>query len=212
MLPKLGEKSWLQHPDPEVDLAIMPIGARINEWRDLGIEPLPTFIDTSAIPSDTQWKKLVPLDELCIIGYPTGLSDKVNHLPIFRKGVAATHPNIDFDGKNEFLIDLGIYPGSSGSPVFLADNEFYRKSRTVYSGRDHAKLLGIVYSLYPYNFEGSIQPDVYRKKEHVQTPIPIGIGTVIKSTRLKDFEPLLRQLLLDYGIAVVDFLVFSYRL
>jgi hypothetical protein len=66
------EQRWIKHPNSDVDLAVMPIGAKINEWRSLGIEPISTFIDTSVIPSNTQWKKFVPLDELCIIGYPTG--------------------------------------------------------------------------------------------------------------------------------------------
>src|SRR5690606_27633581 len=55
-----------------------------------------------------------------MVGYPTGLWDDVNNYPLLRKGSVATHPHIDFKGKKEFLIDIPLYPGSSGSPVLYS--------------------------------------------------------------------------------------------
>ena len=33
---------------------------------------------------------------------------------------------LDFEGRAEFLIDASVYPGSSGSPVFLYNPDFAR--------------------------------------------------------------------------------------
>ena len=54
-----------------------------------------------------------------MIGYPDGIWDSVNNLPVIRKGITATHPHISWNGKTEFLTDIASFPGSSGSPYFL---------------------------------------------------------------------------------------------
>lgn len=52
-----------------------------------------------------------------MVGYPDGIWDEFNNQPIVRRGITATHPKNDFNGKGEFLIDAVCFPGSSGSPV-----------------------------------------------------------------------------------------------
>jgi hypothetical protein len=71
-------------------------------------------------------------DEIYMIGYPAGIYDKRNALPIWRIGIIATSPLLGYslpdivqqafklpafiDG---FLIDAHVYPGSSGSAVVV---------------------------------------------------------------------------------------------
>jgi hypothetical protein len=74
-----------------------------------------------------------------MIGYPNALWDKVNGIPFFKKRMTATHPYINYNGREEFVMNMSVYPGSSGSPVFLLTNEFYEKSRTFQGGPDHAQ-------------------------------------------------------------------------
>ncbi|MFA5945364.1 MAG: serine protease [Patescibacteria group bacterium] len=57
--------------------------------------------------------------DIFFVGYPLRIYDKKNYLPIVRSGITASHPNIPFNGKPEFIIDASVYEGSSGSPVFL---------------------------------------------------------------------------------------------
>ncbi len=43
----------------------------------------------------------------------------MNLLPVVRRGITATPVSVDFERRPAFLIDASIFPGSSGSPVFL---------------------------------------------------------------------------------------------
>lgn len=57
------------------------------------------------IPNFEQLSNLRAIEDITMIGYPTGLWDRVNNLPIVRKGITATHPNINYNGIEEILID-----------------------------------------------------------------------------------------------------------
>lgn len=79
------------------------------------------------IPSVDDLEELDALEEVIFIGYPYGIWDTKNLLPIVRKGITATSIGLDFQGENQFLIDASVFPGSSGSPVFIYDKGFYTK-------------------------------------------------------------------------------------
>jgi hypothetical protein len=96
--------------------------------------PFPTKIDYSTIPNDDEWKNYIPSEDILMIGYPNGLWDNVNCIPYFKKGMTATHPFINYKGNEEFVMDISVYPGSSGSPVFLLTENFYQKSRQFEGG------------------------------------------------------------------------------
>ena len=57
-------------------------------------------------------------EEIVFIGYPSGLRDEHNSTPLIRRGITASPIWNDFGNDPIFLIDAGVYPGSSGSPVF----------------------------------------------------------------------------------------------
>lgn len=58
------------------------------------------------------------IEDVLVIGYPLGQHDKFNYTPIYRKGITATDPNLDYNNHPQFVIDCACFPGSSGSPVF----------------------------------------------------------------------------------------------
>jgi len=114
-------------------------------------------IDENLLPSEKLLGDLTALEEILMLGYPVGLWDTVNNMPIFRKGITATHPNLNYDGKDEFLIDAACYPGSSGSPVFLYNlgNYSNRQGGTVIGTR--IALPGILYAGPQFSVEGEIK-------------------------------------------------------
>ena len=65
----------------------------------------------------------------------------------FCVGKTATHPNINYKGKEEFVAHIPVYKGSSGSPIFLLSEQFYTKARSYDQGQDFVRLLGIAYKL-----------------------------------------------------------------
>jgi hypothetical protein len=63
--------------------------------------------------------------DVFFIGYPENRFDVTHNLPLLRKGCIASAPNVDFNGKRQFLIHAQVFQGSSGSPVFaLTGGEF----------------------------------------------------------------------------------------
>jgi hypothetical protein len=47
--------------------------------------------------------------------------DRKHYTPVIRRGTTATPIQLDYDGRPAFLIDVSVFPGSSGSPVFSYD-------------------------------------------------------------------------------------------
>ena len=87
---------WTGHPDPMVDVsvALLDDSFELVSGRSGNVyfRAIPTsmFADSSGIQS------LDPLEEIVFVGYPVGLYDEYNLLPITRQGITATHPSIDY--------------------------------------------------------------------------------------------------------------------
>ena len=79
------------------------------------------MLDKSHIPDDRALADLRALEEVSMVGYPIGLWDEANNLPILRRGTTATHPAIDFGRLPRGIVDIACFPGSSGSPVMILD-------------------------------------------------------------------------------------------
>jgi len=191
------ERRWLQHPSPDVDLCVMPIAPLIRSAQQQNIRFFYIAADRSLIPTQAELDDLTALEDIVMIGYPNGIWDSANNLPIIRRGITATHPNIDYNGRPEFIIDAACFPGSSGSPVFIFNLGGYttRSGGTVI-GPNRVKLMGVLYAGPQYTAEGEIAivnvPTVQRPV--VLSNIPNNLGIVIKSTKLLDFDPILQRI------------------
>ncbi len=135
------------------------------------------------------------MEEIVMIGYPNGIWDRTHNLPIIRKGITATHARLPLNGKSEFLIDAGCFPGSSGSPVFLANiGSFLRPDGSMSIGTRIA-LLGTLYAGPQHTTTG----DVVVVEVPTDTKalaigaIPNNLGYVISSSRLSELEDLVRE-------------------
>ncbi len=187
------QSQLIEHPKKDVDLILIPVGGLINNLLGKGDQPFYTGIDYTTIPNDNIWNRFHALEDIAVVGYPNNLEDEVNKLPIFVKGNTATHPLIDFEGRNEFLINANVHPGSSGSPVFLVDETFYKKSKKYEKGRDRSKLLGVLYSGYhsPVYKNAGISDDL-KATDLVTT---MSICKVIRSTEIREFEILFKAII-----------------
>jgi S1-C subfamily serine protease len=123
--------AWFMHPDPEVDLAIIPMRPLEQAARDQGVELYYHAIDSRLAPDAATLRALDALEEVLFVGYPSGVWDQVNLMPILRRGTTATPMALDFEGRQEFLIDAAVYPGSSGSPVFVYQPDTLRPTQSV---------------------------------------------------------------------------------
>lgn len=191
------EKQWIFHPDPKVDLCIILLAPIINRVDAAGEKIFIVPLSSALIPSEEKITKLTAIEEIIMIGYPNGIWDSVNNLPIFRKGITATHPSFDYNGKEEFLIDAACFPGSSGSPVLIFNTGGYQdKKGNIYVG-PRTILLGVLYAGPQHTATGEIQiVEVPTKQQPVAfSRIPNNLGVVIKSKRILEFQPIIKQLL-----------------
>jgi hypothetical protein len=189
------ENLWVPHSHPDVDLAIFPCGQLLNNLEKSGKKPFIIAISDEFILKDNDTRELTPLEELIVIGYPDGISDSKNNTPILRKGITATPVFLDFEGRKEFLIDAAIYPGSSGSPVYLFNIGSYPgKNGGIIIG-SRVKLLGIVYAVAQHSVNGEIRivPAPTQSAPVVSSLIPNNLGVCIAASRILEFEPILMK-------------------
>lgn len=196
------EARWTPHPDANIDLCVMPIAPLVREAELQGRSPFYVSLDQSLVPTDVELSALDVSESITMVGYPNGLWDRVNNMPIFRRGATATHPALDWNGKPEFIIDAACFPGSSGSPVFLFNVGGYSDKRgNSILGGGRLKLLGVLYAGPQHIADGTIAvvPVPTAAKPIALTAIPLNLGFIIKAKALDGFEQLLRAALTAAG-------------
>lgn len=190
-------KRWIFHPDPNVDLCVLPIAGLLDVVIQQGYEPFFRYLSSTMIPKQADLKSLDAIENIVMIGYPTGLWDSVNNMPIVRRGITATPVYLNYEGKREFVIDAACFPGSSGSPVLVCDVGGFRdKKGNLNWGNSRIMFLGILYAGPQLTVAGEIQvvtiPNVQQKEMSVSS-IPTNLGFIIKSECILDFIPIIKD-------------------
>ena len=169
--PKHGHKQELNlqgidrivkgHPNPNVDIAAM-------DCTEL-------FITME----DKIYYKYVDYSMLADFHEP---EDMANNLPLIRTGMISSHPQYDFNGQPEFVIDAQVFPGSSGSPVYIDLTFENFKNGQIVVGQRKLKLLGIVaMTMIRNNTLQAIPTGTNYITQEV-----LGLGIVFKSTAIKE--------------------------
>lgn len=161
---------------PEADLAVIPL---INSWyKDCKIKALSAEFEKGNVT-------VRPATNVTLVGYPNGLYDKTNALPIWQKGSVASEPEINFDGKPLFLIDVSAVPSMSGAPVFALSYGTYQMENGSIGGVIR-KFLGIYASM------GMIDKEKYLEKESQDKNVgfagyeSLTLGHVWKASLIKE--------------------------
>ena len=187
------ENFWRLHPDNDVDLCAMPIAPFINEAGKKGEKLFYIPFNKDILPTDKQKEDFSALEDILMIGYPNGIWDSVNNMPLLRKGSTATHPNIDYNGKREIMIDIAAFPGTSGSPVLIFNEGGYRdKKGNTYLGVNRAILLGILFAGPQYTATGEILMSPNLQRPIAVSQIPVNLGLIIKADRILELEGLFK--------------------
>lgn len=185
----LGAK-WIAHPDPNIDLCCY----RATEFRTIvekkdGVEWFITPFERNQIARREDLMEYAPTDEVYMVGYPDGLRDVKNNQPFFRRGIMAGIPYLDHNGDEVFVVDMPVYPGSSGSPVFGIRHGITAKDRRVVfmpQHDGHVKLLGVMSKTYLHAANGEIAISTVGSML-----IPNNLGIAIKAYKIFDFEAVL---------------------
>jgi hypothetical protein len=196
------ESRWVPHSSPDIDLCAMPIAPLLHEAQSKGKTLFYRNFSAGQIATDAELQDLDQIEEITMIGYPNGLWDIKNNMPVFRRGATATHPARDWNGNPEFMIDAACFPGSSGSPVLLFNVGGYtnKKGQTMLGGA-RLKLLGILYAGPQHVADGQIAmvPIPTASKPIVLTSIPLHLGIVVKAKELMNIDAQFRKLVSAEG-------------
>ncbi|MFN4181416.1 MAG: trypsin-like serine peptidase [Candidatus Paceibacteria bacterium] len=169
---KRGDNGYYENSIHEIDVACINVSEVYNTHKINMRSAVLTDFNNYDLGQIHAGSKVV------FIGYPTGFYDKKHSLPVLRSGYIASIPDVDFNGLPQILLDAQVFPGSSGSPVFIQLNGQY-------------KLLGIINAaqINPLQFieipskEMSISNDSFVKKIPVQF---IGLGMLFKISTIND--------------------------
>jgi hypothetical protein len=164
---RLGSE-WITHPNDKVDLCAYPVGPLFNSMNP---GPFYRALDKASIPSRSDLENLDAVEDLLMVGYPNALWDEINNYPLIRRGITSSHPSVDFmvDGVATTVADIAVFPGSSGSPVFIFNKAGYGDKRGHLVVGSRLMFVGVLYSGPVIQNDGTI---VIRDIPTAQEPIP----------------------------------------
>ncbi len=150
-----GKKIWKEHQDKNVDVLVFDLTPLFIMFPEIanktGMYKL--FADDKVLSGE----EITIGDDIMIIGYPLGFKQGETNFPIVRQGIIASQIGQRFvtevaDKNNKivkkayrgFLIDGGVIPGSSGSPVILKPVSGRKVGSTIKMAMAKPYLLGII--------------------------------------------------------------------
>lgn len=185
------EGIWHGHQEDNIDVAVTPLVPLVNHMKAQGVDVYIPPIGHDLIPTQDVLEGLDAIETITFIGYPNGIWDTHNFLPIMRRGVTATPISVDFQGSKQFLIDASVFPGSSGSPVFILNVGMYTNKHGATNIASRLLFLGTVASVYFRQDVNEIrmvtQPAVDRPVAISQQMIDLGVvfkaDTVVETVK-----------------------------
>lgn len=169
---EISNNSFMNRKSEDLDIVAVPLSSLINQLRGEGKSFYYKAVSSGIIPSREALNELSAIEEIVFLGYPSGLRDAKNASPIIRRGITATPVWNDFQDRPSFLIDAAVFPGSSGSPVFIVNQGSYSTKNNLVIG-SRLIFLGII-------------TDTVIKATNSES-VYLGLGKVIRSIELSMF-------------------------
>lgn len=173
-----SKKYIAMHPNPKVDVAVLECTGLFNlfpgqlYFKAVSYDMLADFTEP----------ELSVAENVYFVGYPDNRYDKTNNLPLIRTGLISSHPKLDYNGDPVFIIDAQVFPGSSGSPVYIDLTYENFKNGQIAIGNKKIRLLGIVAQTMVRNNQLQAVPT----GTAFATQEVLGLGIVFKSTTIKE--------------------------
>jgi len=180
------------HPDPDVDLAAASFSGFPEALEQNGKSIHATFLSKKLFPPENMIRELRTGINVSMIGFPVGLMDEVNNLPVARRGALATPYFANYMGRSDFVADIAAFPGSSGSPVFATFDNIRPDGRggVAFGPGRISYFIGILHSGPVMAADGEIiQAPVPTNYAISRTSIMIHLGYCVKSHRIDEFLP-----------------------
>ena len=170
------ERDYFAHPDRGVDLACVNF-SKITHTDAFFHYLFDDFL------TPINYEQVAPGSDVIFVGYPENRYDVVNNLPLIRRGSIASMPNVDFNGKGQIVIDAQIFPGSSGSPVFVDWGNKYSLLGVVSQTMiRHSQLQTLPANIPPVGVEQILGLGIVVKQEYVRELIDYTVSEFIQRT------------------------------
>lgn len=182
--------NWFFHPTHDLCFCFtQPVFEMVKQTTHKNVFRIAN--NMSIVATDEQINTLRAIEEITMVGYPIGLWDEINNLPVFRHGYTASHPAYDFNNPGIGLVDMACFPGSSGSPIYvLNEGSFIDKHGNVSIGGSRIIFLGILFAGPTYSADGTLE--IYETPTqatvHSQTSIMTNLGYYIQAKELNAFQ------------------------
>jgi hypothetical protein len=177
---------WIDHHDDDIDLCALPLAPLIRKQDEKGDHLYWMEIGENLIPTDEALSELRVMEHVVMVGYPDGLYDEEHGFPIFRHGMTAAHPHVDYNGEPTGAVDIAMVGGSSGSPIlgYRPDIDY-----SAYLLRpNYPILLGVLTSGPTVTEEGEFKiadlPTVSVPQFSVETELFMHLGYYVKAREL----------------------------
>lgn len=180
----------IEHPDPSIDLCAIDITIPYGQVLQNGRQLRSMCIDSSWLPNHQDRVGMRDIEQVLVIGYPIGLWDEHNNMPIARRGSTATHPMAHYAGKRNFLVDVAAFQGSSGSPVFSYEAPMFRQPDGSFTPGIKVNFIGVVWGVIERTVAGKLQaveiPSALEQVPVLQTSLNLAIA--LHSDAVKDLD------------------------
>ncbi|WP_293147524.1 MULTISPECIES: trypsin-like peptidase domain-containing protein [unclassified Microcoleus] len=179
------QNRWIPHPNNDVDLCAMPFEPLLQEALAQGEEIFYKPITEDDFPTTEILSNLSALEDILMVGYPIDLWDDVNNFPVLRRGITASHPSVDFQGKSIGLADIASFPGSSGSPILVVNEGSFTSPSGICIG-SRLIFLGVLYAGPQFTANGDIKiVEIPTAQTPIsRTNIPTHLGYYVKAKEL----------------------------
>lgn len=186
----------IQHPQADIDLSAIDITPVVSHILNSGQQLRSMIIDSGWLPDPESRKSIRDIEQVLVIGYPRGLWDDHNNMPIARLGTSATHPLASYQNRSNFLVDVAAFQGSSGSPVFTYEAPMFRTPSGAFTPGTKVQFVGIIWGVMEWSVEGEMKeieiPSSLKAVPVVNASMNLAIALHAENVRAIDelaFEP-----------------------
>jgi hypothetical protein len=172
--------NFFPHPDPDIDLCGIDVTGAVGMILESGRQLRSMILDASWLLHAADKPRVRDIEQVLVVGYPNGLWDDHNNMPIARFGTTATHHLAHYQNKRNFLVDVAAFQGSSGSPVFSYEAPMFRQPDGSYSPGTKVQLIGVVWGVIESSVEGNLEaveiPSAQRYVPVISTSLNLAIA------------------------------------
>lgn len=131
-----GQPLWKKHPD--ADVAVMYVALPPDDSRVIAMTDV--LADDNLLANF----EIHPGDDLECLGFPFGQESNDAGFPVLRSGKIASYPLLPTNKTKTFLLDLRVFKGNSGGPVYLVESNRWTKNSGMKLGYTIHVILGLV--------------------------------------------------------------------